>query len=339
MNSLVLACSNLLGRGKDYKYAPKREGKNILITSSSAKIPLITSVKKAISKISDEIIVYCADAMSDVISKYFADVYWNMPRISDISCYEIISYCKKENIGFIIPTRDDELQFFASIKKDLEKEKISTMIADIGSVNICLNKQLLYQTCKSFDLPIIETDVDIAQINSQKYVVKEKCGSGSKSIGIGLTYDEAILHANTLHAPVFQPFIKGKEYSIDTYMTNTGIIKGVVARERVRIKDGEAKITQKVEYQSIEDIATTLVRKINIYGHSVTQIIVDGNSNPHIVECNSRFGGASTLSVACGLDSFYWFILESMGVDISKYPFIKQRRPLKMIRYETDLII
>ena len=313
--------------------------KNILITSASSKISLICSIKQAITKISDDMLVYSADSVPEVISKYFTDKYWNMPLISKISVNDIISYCKLEKIGFIVPTRDGELSFFAAIKEKLESEHISVMVPGLDAVNKCLDKLLFYEVCKNIGLPVIKTGKTISSIYTDKYVVKERYGAGSLSIGIDLTKEEAASYALTLQAPVFQPFIKGKEYSVDTYMDKSGNIKGVISRERIKVINGEAKITQKIENQQLEDITAKLVKEINIYGHSVTQIIVDDNNIPHIVECNTRFGGASALSIASGLDTFYWFLLESMGKDITKYPFIKVKKALKMIRYEADLII
>lgn len=54
---------------------------------------------------------------------------------------------------------------------------------------------------------------------------------------------------------------------------------------------------------------------------------------------NARFGGASHLSIKAGLDSFYWFFLESSGHNIDVYPFIRNKEELKLIRYPEDLII
>lgn len=284
-------------------------------------------------------LLYSADSAPDAISKYFAYKFWNMPEISSISVSEIVSYCKQNDIGIIIPTRDGELAFFASIKKDLKHEHISVMIPGLDTVTICLDKLLFYQFCKPNNFPAIETAEHVSVIKECRYVVKERYGAGSKSIGFDLSKEDAVCHANILQNPVFQPFIKGKEYSIDAYMDNKANIKGIIVRERIKVVNGESKITQKVDYLQLENLAADLIKKLNIYGHSVMQIIVDENNMPHILECNNRFGGASTLSLACGLDSFYWFFLESMGEDISKYPFVKESKPLKMIRYETDLII
>jgi len=333
---LVLACSGFLG---DNEPIQTIKGKNILVTSASSKISLICSIKRAITKIGEDMLLYSADSVPEVISKYFTDKYWNIPILTKISVKDIISYCKRERIGFIIPTRDGELAFFASIKNELEAEHISVMVPGLDAVNKCLDKLLFYKICKNIGLPVIETSETISSIEASKYVVKERYGAGSLSIGIDLNKDEAASKALKLQNPVFQPFIKGKEYSVDTYMDKNGNVKGIISRERIKVVNGESKITQKVEHQQLEDITRKLVKEFNICGHSVTQIIIDDNNVPHIVECNTRFGGASALSIASGLDTFYWFLLESMGEDISKYPFIKVKEPLKMIRYEADLII
>jgi len=315
------------------------KGNNILVTSTSSKTSLVFSIKQAIAKIGINMLLYSADSSPNVIAKHFTDKYWNMPLITKISADEIISYCKQENIGFIIPTRDGELTFYSSLKEELEKEHISVMVPNSDAVNKCLDKLLFYKTCINIDLPVIDTSENIYSIDACKYVVKERYGSGSLSIGIDLAKDEAASHALTLKNPVFQPLVKGKEYSVDTYMDKNGNIKGIISRERIKVVNGESKITQKVEKQQLEDITRKLVERFDIYGHSVTQIIIDDNNVPHILECNTRFGGASALSIASGLDTFYWFLLESMGEDITKYPFLKAKESLKMIKYETDLII
>jgi len=313
--------------------------KNILVTSSAAKIPLINAVKAAAVKIGGEIRVFAADASPDAISQYFADCFWNMPKLSEIDPKGLIAWCRRENIGFIIPTRDGELEYFASIKNELGHEGISVMVPEIDAVRICLDKLLFFQECRKLGLPAIETSEDITTIQAQTFAVKERYGAGSLSIGLGLAADAALVHAKILTAPVYQPFIKGKEYSVDVYLDRNAEVKGVVVRERVIVKNGEAKITKSCANKYLENIAAALAVKVKLYGHSVTQIIVDRDGVPHIVECNSRFGGASILSAACGLDSFYWFLLESMGEDISSYPVIQSKKPLKMIRYETDLFL
>jgi hypothetical protein len=40
-----------------------------------------------------------------------------------------------------------------------------------------------------------------------------------------------------------------------------------------------------------------------------------------------------------GLDSFYWFLLETQKIKLEKYRFIRKEINKKQIRYTTDLII
>ena len=66
------------------------------------------------------------------------------------------------------------------------------------------------------------------------------------------------------------------------------------------------------------------------------QAILDDSSQLHVIECNPRIGGASTASIAAGLDIWYWAILEASGVDISEYPFFRIPREVKQIRLAQD---
>ena len=75
------------------------------------------------------------------------------------------------------------------------------------------------------------------------------------------------------------------------------------------------------------------------YGHVILQAIIDEHDMIHIIECNCRFGGASTLSVKAGLDSFYWFFLEVLGQDLHDYPFTVIYNQIKQIRVPQDIYL
>ena len=77
----------------------------------------------------------------------------------------------------------------------------------------------------------------------------------------------------------------------------------------------------------------------SIYGHCVWQVLEDAVGGLHIIECNCRYGGASNLSLKAGLDSFYWFLLEAQGVDVSDYPFFRSRQDLQQVRFAQDTYV
>jgi len=307
--------------------------KNVLITSISKKVPLIEAVKKGVHKISSNIKVIGGDLNSNCLGKYFVDTFWEMPKTSQLSSTDVIKYCKENNVGLIIPTRDGELEFFASIKDELNKVGISIMVSDKESVNLCLDKLLFAQNKNINAIPASE---NITDIKSNLFVVKERYGAGSISIGIKLTEEEALKYKQTLEYPIFQPFITGDEISVDAYITKEKIIKGIILRKRDIVVNGESQVTSTFNNNDLEEKFKEILLSLDLYGHVILQAFVDKKGEIHVIECNPRFGGASTLSLQAGLDSFYWAYLESQKKSLDNYPFIKSDKDIIQIRYPKD---
>jgi carbamoyl-phosphate synthase large subunit len=213
------------------------------------------------------------------------------------------------------------------------------MVAESESIKYCLDKVLFYQQCKCLSIPAIETGSSLDGLNAECFVVKERYGAGSHQIGLKLSSDQAKLHACQLSYPIFQPFIRGREYSIDAYVNKHGQVQGVVCRSRDIIANGESQVTTTVNDTVLERLCSRYIGRLRLYGHVVLQVLVDEQGHMMVIECNARFGGASTLSIASGLDSFYWFLLESRGENLQQYPFYRSKQQLRQIRYPQDLIM
>jgi len=312
---------------------------NILVTSISKKVPLLKSLKEANKKLGSTGKIIGADSNDESIGKFFVDKFWKMPKLEDISIRQIIDFCKKNKISCIIPTRDGELAFFAKNKQELRDNNIYVMISDAKSVNNCLDKLKFFKISRKIGFPTIQTTTEIDDLNCEKFVVKEQFGAGSRNIGLGLTKEEASLHAKKLQNPVFQPFIEGKEYSTDLYVSKDGKTHGVVTRTRDLIVNGESQITHTLREPLIESVCSKLAEKLGLYGHVVVQVLKDNHNEIHIIECNNRFGGASSLSEKVGLDSFYWFLIETLGEDLSQYQFYRSEIEKKQIRYPKDFVL
>ena len=320
--------------------ASEPEPFNILVTSISRKIPLLKSVRKAAQKILPDIKIYGGDIDSTCIGKYFTDDFWSMPSISKLTEDDLLAYCRQNNIRCIIPTRDGELTFFARLKAKLATRNIHVMVSDLNSVALCMDKLAFFDKFHQAGLPVIMTKDQIELVTPcDSFVVKERYGAGSHQMGINLDKAQAIKQAGRLEHPVFQPYIKGKEASIDIYISKTGKIKGMVARQRDTIINGESQITSTFRNEKLEQLCADFVENMSFYGHILLQVIIDETGAFYIIECNSRFGGASTLSLAAGLDSFYWFLLESLGVDIQEYPFLRSKTEKVQIRFPEDIVI
>lgn len=312
---------------------------NVLVTSISKKIPLIKAVKKASSQLEQPILLIGADSNDVCTGKYFVDRFWNIPKINELEINQLIDYCFDNFIRYIIPTRDGELPFFAINKQTLYNNGIAVMVSNLEAINICLDKQLFFEKSKPLGFPVINTVVKIDTLSSDFFVVKERYGAGSKSIGLNLIKEQAIHHALHLTNPIFQPYISGQEISVDLYVDLKGKAKGAISRVRQLVIDGESQITFSIRNSELEAMCSVFAEQLGLYGHVIFQAIIDTQNQFHIIECNSRFGGASTLSIAMGLDSFYWFLLEASGANLDAYPFQRSLVEKTQIRYAEDLII
>lgn len=303
----------------------------VLITSISKKVPLIKAVKDAVANLSTPLKVIGADCSTECIGRYFVDQFWKMPLIDHLSIGTLVDYCKKESVSVIFPTRDGELVFFAKHQEELSKVGIDVMISSYKGITVSNDKFEFSRFCEDS----IPTELDIHSLDAAFYVVKERFGAGSLSAGIKLTKDVAVRHAQSLKEPVFQPFVKGKEISVDLYRRKDGVCHGVVCRERVFIVHGESQVTRTFRSSGLEQRSCELANQLDLYGHVMFQYIIEEESGrTFLLECNPRFGGASTASIKAGLDSFRWFLLESGKTPLT--PFSRLPHELTMVRHAED---
>jgi carbamoyl-phosphate synthase large subunit len=312
----------------------------VLVSSVSAKVPLLREVRRALEKAVSDVEIWGGDTDQNCIGRYFVDGFWEMPKIEDLEICQLLSFCQEKRITAIIPTRDGELAFFAKHRDWLYEQGISVMVSSPEGVNSCLDKITFYEAVRRY-LPefAIPTSTEISTLNATSYVVKERYGAGSKNLLVNASCDEAVEHASLLDSPIFQPYIVGQEYSVDLYLSRSGKPKGAVARARNLVSEGESRVTTTVRNQRLEQICCRLASDLKLSGHLVVQVISDQENRFYIVECNCRFGGASTLSVAVGLDSFAWFFLECQGEDLAQDPFVRLPGELRQVRYADDLLI
>jgi carbamoyl-phosphate synthase large subunit len=322
----------------DQKKKNKNFG-NILITSTSKKAPLVRAVQAAARKLHPHIQVIAGDLSETALTRYIADSFWKMPRSVDIEIDAIIAGCKERDIRTIIPTRDGELLFWANFQPLLAEQGINVIVSPISSVQTCLDKLAFAEFGVSNNLPFIPASTDINQTTWEFYVVKERYGAGSRKIGLNLGREFAARHGATLEYPIYQPYIAGQEISIDAWLDRNYQVKGLVLRSRDQVIDGESQVTTTFRDAQIEVIVKGVLQTLKLRGPVVLQAIIDADNNLHIIECNSRFGGASTLAIAAGLDMFYWSLLESYGVDVSEYPFDRVSGEIRQIRVPSDIYL
>ena len=166
--------------------------------------------------------------------------------MAELDTNELLRQCAERTISAIVPTRDGELALFAELRAQAEASGVFLPISSPATIDSCLDKLEFARRCEKLGLRAIPTSERLGDVAGDRIVVKERVGSGSRSMAIGVTRRDAEAHAKSLDRPVFQPHVDGKEHSIDLYVDREGNTAGAVARLRIRVHDGEAVITETV---------------------------------------------------------------------------------------------
>ena len=309
---------------------------NVLLSSASNKVPLLRALRDAVKRVSPEGIVTAGDSNENVLTRYFCDEFWRMPHTVEANTKEIIGALKQRKITHVLPTRDGELLFWAQIKETLKAENISVIVSEYESIERCLDKLQFAQLNLPSIIPAFDKlDVDLSRNKTQRLVVKERFGAGSKSIGINLSANDAVAHASSLSSPIYQPCIEGSEISVDAWLTRDGRVKAAMCRVRELVINGESQVTYTLPQSPLLPTIQETLEALNLSGPVVLQAIVC-NEKLHIIECNSRFGGASTLGIKAGVDSLYWSLCETLGHDIDAIPVELSKEKITLVRAATD---
>jgi carbamoyl-phosphate synthase large subunit len=312
---------------------------NILVSSASAKIPLVQAMQAAVRQIDPTGHVLAGDLNAQALTSHVADGFWAMPHTQDESLDAIVSGLKQRQISVVLPTRDSELMFWARHAARLDAEGIQVVVSEPEPVERCLDKLAFARFGATQQLPFIPASDRLDDIAGDCLVVKERFGAGSRSIGLRLDRAAAAVHAKTLESPIFQPQVDGMEISIDAWLNRQHQVKGLVLRRRDRVVHGESQITTTFSDAHLEGQVLAILQALQLSGPVVMQAMVAANGSLQVIECNPRFGGASTTSIAAGLASLHWSLLQATGADLAAWPFHRIPGELRQIRVPTDLYV
>jgi carbamoyl-phosphate synthase large subunit len=308
----------------------------ILVSSASGKIPLLRALQE--SRICRDLgFEICAgDSNPKSLSFNFCEIYWVMPKTEDKYLSDIIDGCKERNIRVIVPTRDGELQFYSRNKKVFVDQGIQILVPSQDAIEVCFDKKLFSDSLESLDIPVIPSFLNLDNQVGNSVVVKERFGSGSQKIALNLAPLEAEIHATSLENPIYQPMVHGREFSVDIWIAQD--LTRAIASPRMRdlVIDGEAKITTTFSNKEIEDLAIQLARSINVTGVSVLQGFILPNDQIVIIECNARFGGATTASINSGIPMFDLALLDLIGKSTDLLLAGITRRTIRQVRASFD---
>ena len=181
----------------------------ILFCSLSAKYALFKEVERNALKFSSDASVIGCDSDSSCQSASSVEDFVVLPNLKSINDTEVLQVCKKNKITHILPTRDAELEFWAERKGFLKKHGIQAWVSELSFIKSSDDKLSFFEQWENSVITPIKTFQVLNPNISDRWVIKERVGSGSQNLWLNLSRDEAIsISSNLNNEIVFQPFIE-----------------------------------------------------------------------------------------------------------------------------------
>lgn len=309
---------------------------NTLITSASRKVSLVKAFRRALSEEGGGQVV-AIDANPRSAALYFADKAYIVPAGLDKEFLKTVQdICIRHEIKLIIPTRDEELPFFAENRKSLEDVGACVMVSGLDAVKLCQDKALFVEFClkHSFSVPKTYKHADLFDF---PVFVKSRFGKGSKGTFRANSRSELDCLLSCLKDPIVQEYIEAPEYTVDLFADFSGKVISAVPRERLSIFGGESFIGRTCKNWNIINESIRLAKALNLIGHNTIQCFLH-NGQVKFIEVNPRYGGAANLSFAAGAFTPRMLVRLVSGKEVK--PCVGEFRDnLYMLRYTEDIFV
>lgn len=279
---------------------------SILVTGVGRRIELLQAFRNAALVLNKELKIYGADMAGTAPALAYCDYIRKVVAMKDERYIDnLLHICAEDNISLVIPTIDTDLLVLSENKERFEAIGTKVLISAPEMVRICRDKNNTSQFFVDCGLHAPMPVNDWKQYKSgYPAFIKPKDGSSSINAFKVENEKELEVYASQIEDYIVQPFVKGKEYTIDIFCDFDGNPISIVPRERVQIRAGEVLKTCITMDAIMIAEAKKLCEKFKPCGPMTVQCIRDVHTEKdYFIEINPRFGGGAPLSMKAGARS------------------------------------
>lgn len=222
------------------------------------------------------------------------------PRFVD----DILERSVAARIDVLVPTVDFELLPLARRREDFEREGIRLLLANAGTLELCLDKAALVRACEgSCDVPrtvILDGHFDAADW-PLPFLIKPRLGAGGRGVQ-RIDRLDALSILPCDGSLIVQEFLGGREFSVDVLCTPKSDVLAVVPRARLKIDSGIAVTGVTLHDDRLDAAARRVAATIGITYVANLQFREDAHGVPRLMDVNARFPGTMPLTVASGVN-------------------------------------
>ena len=295
----------------------------ILFTSVGRRVELLEAFRAAAEKLNIDLSVIGADMSESAPAMYFCDERVIAPRIrSEEYIPFLLSLCEREGVDCLIPTIDTDLLTLAENKSAFEAVGTRVLVASADKVRLCRDKRLTgeYLVSLGLNAPVACDSVSGYKGGFPAFI-KPLDGSSSINAYKVENAEDLALYAERIGDYVIQPFVSGREYTVDIFCDYGGNPVFITPRERLAVRAGEVLQTEICQDDSIIEEMKILVRDFKPSGQITVQLIKDSSGRNNYIEINPRFGGGAPLSIKAGADSAEAALRMLGGEELTYVPY------------------
>ena len=268
------------------------------------------------------------------------DLAVKAPRVTDPSYIDfLLTTCKKEQIGLVIPTIDTELLLLSQHRDAFAAEGIHLIISDESLVRVCRDKRLTSQLFNSLNIDTPK----IYERSKLEFPCFAKPYDGSCSIGAAAIQTPDLLPDAILadEKMMFMEIIDNshQEYTVDAYYDHQGNLRCFVPRLRIETRAGEVSKGVTRRNHVFNYLKDKLPNLQGARGCITLQLFSNSETGRFAaLEINPRFGGGYPLSYSAGANYPGWLIDEYL---LEKETLFKDdwEADLMMLRYDAKVLV
>jgi carbamoyl-phosphate synthase large subunit len=312
---------------------------NVLITSASRKVGLVRAFQEALARNGGgKVIAVDSSPLSPAL--LVADEHAIVARADARDFLPTIhDFCRRHEVGLVVPTRDEELPIFAAEKKAFAAEGVVALVSSPNAVHTCQDKRAFAQFCarEGFATPRTWAAGERPAANAFPVFAKPRFGKGARGAGPVATPEELEFLLARDPEAIVQELVKAPELTVDLFADLSGEIVSVVPRYRTRVVGGESFVSRTVKNARLLGEASAVARALGLVGHNTIQYFFDG-ADCKLIEINPRFGGAASLGFAAGAPTPEFAVRVALGQRV--VPQVGAfTEDLVMLRYTEDRFV
>lgn len=249
----------------------------ILFTGVGRRIELLQAFRNAALVLNKDLKIYGADMVGIVPAFAYCDYVRRVVAMKDPAYIDnLLEICQEDKIDLVIPTIDTDLLVLSENMEKFDSVGTKVMISNSDKIRICRDKNNTSQFFVNCGL-----HAPMPVNNWKEYnggfpaFIKPMDGSSSINAFKVENTDELEFYAGQVDDYIVQPFVDGREYTIDIFCDWNGNPVTITPRERLQVRAGEVLKTQITMDRVMIEESKALCKVFRPCGPMTVQLIRD----------------------------------------------------------------